>query len=911
MDLRQTIIRILRALFRKEQMDQEMDEEMRFHLEMRTRKNLEAGMSAEEARYRALRCFGGLEQVKGICRDLRGVGWIEALWRDVRFGLRLLGKNPGFTAVATLTLALGIGANTAIFSFLDRILWRSLPVASPGELFLVKHRSETGETGDAFIYPLYTSLRDQTREVFSGLIAYWQAEATLTAGNSVRQVGAMAVSSDYFAVLGVKPVLGRAFLPGEDQSPGAHAVVIISHRVWQHEFDGDPAVVGKALRLNDSVLTVVGVAPREFTGTYAGFGPAVYLPLGTWAHLKGISLDKREYDWLNLLGRLNRGVAREQAQALLRVVAARVHAVEPINTPTDIYLTEGSRGTNVWLDESLWWPFALVQAATGLLLLVACTNVANLQLVRGAARQKELAIRRAIGASRRALIRQLMVESAVLALVSGATGVLLARWLTQALRGALVVASMANTPVELDTRVLFFGLLISFATALACGLVPALRASRPDLVPALNDSPGILTLLTRRWSLRHILVVTQVAVTLIVLGLGALCVRSLEKLRLADPGFDADRILAASVDFTGHSTSPPDLDQLFMANQERVSRFQGVETACLAASVPLTMEGRNKTGVNRIDHFELPPDQPWLSLEYELVGPGYFRTLGVPLLRGRDFNAQDKPGAPKVMIVNELFAQRFWPNRDPIGLHVTFKSEVREVVGVVKTTKICSIRESPIPMMFWPLAQPMDLSWLAPAHRALYQVTPILLVRAKGRADALTPLVRKEMESSGFGPAVSDVRTLPARISNLLTPQRLIGGILNICGALGLVFAATGMFAIMAYEVRQRTREIGIRMALGAQWHDVRQFIMRKAAVLTLAGLALGLGLSILPMRLLAMLIPEVRKSDQYFLQGVHAWDPWSYVWAAILVILAALVACWIPARRAAKVAPMVALRYE
>jgi predicted permease len=544
----------------------------------------------------------------------------------------------------------------------------------------------------------------------------------------------------------VTPVLGRSFFAEEDRLPGAHPVAIVSYRLWQQRFGSDPAVLGKTIRLSDHSLTVVGVAPSKFTGTFAGSDPAVYVPLATWAHIKGISLEKRIYDWLNLMGRLKPGVSREQAQAALRVTAERIHAVTPENTPTEIFAVDGSRGTNFWTEEDLWWPFAPVQAVTLLVLLVACANVTNLLLVRGITRQKEIAIRVAIGASRRHVIRQLLVESTLLALLSGSGGVLLAHWLTSLLRSALTMASAANIPVGVDGRVLAFGLLASLATALVCGLAPALRASRPHLTSALNEASGILTLLTRRWSLRNLMVVIQVALTMIVLAFGAPCVRSLDKLRVADPGYDTTKILAAAVKSkrqpgSGHATR-----QLFTDLKDRVEAFPGVAAVCLANDVPLTLDGRNKTGIERIEGFQMPPDTRVLSLDFSRVGPGYFRTLGVPLLRGRDFTSQDGPGAAKVMIVNELFAQRFWPNQDPIGKCVTFVTkDVREVIGVVGTVKLHSIQMQPYPLMFWPFDQPESI-------RSVGDFEPVLLVRTTGDPTVVAGLVRKEMESAGLGP---------------------------------------------------------------------------------------------------------------------------------------------------------------
>lgn len=823
---------------------------------------------------------------------------------DFKFALRQLLKNPGFTAVAVLTLALGIGANTAVFSFLDRVFWRPLPVRAPQELVMLKYRTETGYRGDAFIYPLYVSFREESQEVFSGLIAYWLSMAELNIGDWQAEVPAMAVSSDYFSVLGVRPVLGRTFLPEEDRVPGAHPVAVISHELWQRQMGGDPAVVGKTIRLNDHSLTVVGVAPSRFTGTYAGVGPAVYVPLATWAHIKGISFEKREYDWLNLLGRLKPGVSPEQAQAALRVVAQQIHAATPVNTPTGIFVADGSRGTNVWIEENLWGLFALLQAVTALVLLIACANVTNLLLARGATRRREMAIRVAVGASRRDLIRQLLVESMLLALVSAAGGILLARWSMQGLRSAVWVASVSNIPVALDGRIVLFALGASLATALACGLVPALRASRPNLVSALNEGAGFIPMLTRRWQLRNLLVVVQVAVTMVVLALGALCLRSVGKLQVADPGFDTSQIVAVSAKGEHRPGENLETHRQLMDLKERLGAFPGVTAVSLAARVPLSEGGRNKTAARHIADFQIPAGEDRISWEYEQVGPGYFQTLGVPILKGRDFTVQDGPGAPKVMIVNELMAQQFWPDQDPIGKRVTFHAEVREVIGVVKAFKLRSIREEPAPLSFWPLEQPMQ-------GQSVSDTRPVLLVRASGDPQPIVSFLRAELQPGAPGLAGIEVGTLTERISALLAPQRMIGAVLNVLGLVGLLFAGTGIFGVVAYEVSQRTREIGIRMALGAQLGEVLHWILRKGAALTLVGIGFGFAVSVVPMAVLEAFIPDLRQADRYFLYGVHTWDPLTYAVAAVVVMMVALMACWLPAHRAAKVDPMVALRYE
>lgn len=822
---------------------------------------------------------------------------MRSLIQDIRSGMRMLMKNPGFTIVIVLTLAMGIGANTAIFGFIDRVLFRPLPVKKPHELVMVKFRSGT-YTGDGFVYPFYMDLRSQSNEMFSGLIAYSLIRADLGTGDSMREVCGMAVSSDYFEVLGVKTVVGRGFLAGEDRSAGTHPVAVISHELWQRQFNGDLDILGKTVRLNEHPLTVVGVVPPEFNGTCAGIGPTVYVPLSMWAYIKDISLEKYYYDWLHLLARLKPGVSREQAQAALRVSAERIHAIQPANTPTEILVADGSRGTDLWTDESLWWPFALLQFVTALVLLIACSNIANMLLARGTTRQKEIAIRRAMGAGRGRIVRQLLAESVLLAMLSGLCGVLLSHWFGIALRSSLAIASFANIPVGVDGRILIFALLVSFGSVLFFGLVPALQVSRFHPMVALKEGAGAIQVLGQRWSLRNFLVVSQVAVSVIVLAFGAFCVRSLGKLRFVDPGFDAARVLGVSVDFDRGPAMGLPAQQFLDDLKERVAAYPGVQAVSLTSRIPLSGGGRNKTGAKHIDNFQLPSDKEYISWEFNPVGPGYFRTLGVPILQGRDFSMQDGQGASKVMIVNELLARHYWPNQNPIGKRVTFVNEVREVIGVVKATRLYSLAEEPRPLSYRPLARPM-------------RGKPVLLIRVDGDTKAIVSLVRKELDSAGLSPAVYDVRTIAEHAWDELFRQRMIAGILNIVGSVGLLFVAMGIFSVMAYEVGRRTREIGIRIALGAQWGDVRSLILHKGVLLTGAGLGLGIGLSFVPLWFLSYLLPEIRMWDAYFLYGVHMWDPLTYIGVALIVAFIALAACWIPARRAARIDPMEALRYE
>ena len=842
---------------------------------------------------------------------------METLWQDIRYGLRMLRVHPGYTAVVVLTLALGIGANTTIFSFLDRAILRPLSVKKPRELVKLEYHyqyqhgdhSGVGE-GNKFTYPLYVSYRDQSG-VFSGLIAYTSGSLSsrVRVGDSVERAASLAVSRNYFAVLGIQPALGRFFLPEEESGHGAQSAAVISHSLWCRLFDGDPAVLGQTISISNHPLTVVGVTPPEFTGTVAAMNPGVYITLGTQGQIDNFQWDNPGNFAFYCLGRLKPGVSRAQAEAKLLVLTEQINQVDSHRTAyTNFMVTDGSRGTNpVAHEEHYGLVVVLFQIPTMLILLVACANVANILLARGMMRQREIAIRRAIGANRRDIIRQLLVESALLALSSGLCGALLAHWLTLTLRSALPVIQQIGLPVGVDGRILCLTLLGSLGSVLLFGLVPALQVSRPNVITVLKDGAGTVTLFAQRFNLRNILVVVQVAFTVIVLSFGVLCLLSLRALRVADPGYDHRSVLAVSFDVKDELPVNIDFQELFTHLQERVTPLPGVQTVSFASGVPLTATGRSRTGAGYIEDFQRPADRDYIPWDFMMVGPGYFQTLGVPLLRGRDFTPQDGPGTSRVMIINELTAQRFWPGQDPIGKHVDVGGGPREVIGVVKAVKFRNIRAKPEPLSFWPLEQQMNAASVASPPADEWD----LLIRTQGDQQSLVSLLEGELESAGLTPATYKISTLAERASELHTGQRVITALLSVIGAVGLLFVATGIAGVMAFEVSRRTREIGIRMALGAQWKDVLHFVFRKGAILTGIGLGLGLGLCCLPLWILTLLLPAVRFVDEYTLYGVHMWDPLTYLSVVLLVSSIMLVACWLPARRAAKIDPMEALRYE
>jgi predicted permease len=831
----------------------------------------------------------------------------------------MLVKRPGFTIVIVLTLALGIGANTTIFSFLDRQILRPLPVEKPGELVKLEYQyqyqygNHSGVGKDSkFTYPLYVSYRDQSG-VFSGLIAYEPFNmsdlTSVRVGDSVERVASLAVSSNYFSVLGIKPVIGRFFLPEEEKGHGTQSVVVISHSLWHRLFDGDPTALGKTVSIRNHILTVVGVTPPEFTGTVATMNPGIYITLGTLGQMNNFAWDNPGNFSFFCLGRLKPGVNRAQAEVRLLVLTEQINQVIPQRTTyTNFMVMDGSRGTNPVAHEDYYWlVVVLFQSPTMMVLLVACANVANILLARGMMRQREIAIRRAMGANRGDIIRQLLVECSLLALLSGLCGALLAHWLMLTLRSALPFIQQIGLHVGVDGRILCLTLLGSLGTVFLFGLVPALQVSRPNVMNVLKDSVGTFMLFTRRFNLRNILIVIQVAFSVIVLSFGVLCLLSLRALSVADPGYDHKRVLAVSFDIKDELPVNIDFRQLFTHLQERVTSLPGVKAVSLASGVPLTATGRSRTGAGYVEDFQKPADWDYISWDFMLVGPGYFQTLGVPILRGRDFSPQDGPATSRVMIINELMAERFWPGQNPIGKHVNVGGGPREVIGVVKAVKFRNIRAKPEPLSFWSLEQQLDAKIISSPPADEWN----LLIRTRGDHQSLVSLLEGELESAGLTPVAYKIGTLAEYASELHTGQRVITALLSVIGAVGLLFVATGIAGIMAFEVHQRTREIGVRMALGAQWKDVLRLVLRKGAILTSIGLGLGLGLSCIPCYILTRLVPDFRFVDEYALYGVHMWDPLTYSCVIFLVSFVMLTACYIPARRAAKTDPMEVLRYE
>ena len=870
-------------------MKREIDEELRFHIEHRTAENISAGMSPEDAEREARKRFGNLQSVREKCREQRGASFGETTWQDIRFGLRMLRKNPGFTTVAVLTLALGIGANTAIFSVVDQLLVRPLPVAEPQRLALVGQGRGGGNVDWDFNFPLFRDYQRQNA-VFSHLTATADEAVGLGIGGATERQRALLVSGNYFSMLGVNAALGRTFAANEGVEIDDAPVVVLSHGLWQRRFGADPQVIGRSVSVNGKPFTVVGVAPREFTGTTRGKVPDLYVPITMYGQINDARpgnehpLATRFMTWHAIMGRLKDGVTLSEAQAAMCVLAQQVSAVTPANTSTNLLVLSGIQGfTSNLRDTRL--PLNLLLAAAGLVLLIACANLANLQLARATGRSRDFAIRLALGAGRVRLIRQLLTESLLLALGGGVFGMLVAVWLVNVLKQFRPNIEIA---AGLDLRVLLFAFGASLITGILFGLAPAWRASRPQLVPELKRGSGASEAHVGRWNLRSGLVVLQVALSVLVLVSAGLCVRSLAKLQNIDPGFEPSRVVLMSFNLRMNNYTQPQATDFYDRLLERVRTLPGVEAAGFGADTPLN---GSEAGISfkRVEGYQ-HQGRGGPSADLNTVSPDYFRCLSVPFLRGRDFNATDGQGGARVVIVNDAFVNRYLAGQDPLGKRIYPGSDTApplEIVGVVSTTRSRRLTDGPRPAIYFPLTQQPSLARTLSIRTGLAPAATISQLREVVKSlDANVP---------AFG-----ARTLAQQKNSSLALQRMAATLLSGFGLLALMLAALGIYGVLAYAVSRRTREIGVRMALGAQVGDVLRLVLRQGIGLTVAGLMLGLVGAFCATRLL-----------RGFLYEVKPLDPMTFLIVVVILALVAVAACWLPARRAARVNPMVALRSE
>ncbi len=812
---------------------------------------------------------------------------MNALWQDLRYGFRRLTKSPGFTLVAILSLALGIGANSAIFSLVDTVLLRPLPVDHPErlvELFGTLHRGADYTTQS---YPNYKEYRDRS-DVLSGLLAYRFAPMSLSGAGANERVWGYIVSGNYFDVLGVRPALGRWFLPEEDRTQGSHPVVVISYGCWQSRFAGDPSMVGRQITLNNLPFTVVGVAPKGFFGTEVAYAPEIFAPMMMAKQIEPGStwLDQRTDDNLFVVGRLKDGVTREQAEASLKVLTdeiAREHPQE--NEGRGIRLLKPGLFIPEIRDSVVTFS-AVLMGVVGLVLLLACVNLANLLLARATERRKEIAIRLALGASRTRLVRQLLTESVVLSLAGGGVGLLVAAWVNGLVSSIKLPTDIALVfDLRLDWRVVAFTLGVSLVTGVVFSLLPALQASKPEVIPALKDDTALGGF--RRSGLRSVLVVAQVALSLVLLACAGLIVRGLQAAQSMRPGFNPRGAVTLSFDL-GLQSYDEQRGRAFQREiVERAKQLSGVRSVTMTQSLPLSIDYSSTTiyaeGQPAASSNDLPLAVPYF------VGLDYFRTMEIPL-RGRDFTAQDDKPEARFAVVNETFARKFWPNQDAIGKRFNFNGPSDPywtVIGVAADGKYNTLGEEQKPAFYRSMLR-------------TYSSTVVLVARVEGDPHAVLASLRGEVQRLDPSLPIYDAKTLTEHMQVPLFPARMAAVVLGSFGVLALALAAIGIYGVMSYVVAGRTREIGLRMALGADRASVLRLIVGQGMTLALVGLAVGLLFAFAAARLLTSL-----------LYGVSPGDPLTFAAVAALLASVAFLACYVPARRATRVDPMIALRYE
>jgi predicted permease len=900
----------------------EIVEELSQHLDDRYQQLRAEGATDDDARRLALEELGGEEALAERMRTLRQSrqplllpeapprrGTFTDIACDLRYAVRMLRKQPAFAGAAILTLALGIGANTAVFSLVNATLFRHLPVPDRDRLVYVNRGA-----GGVFSYPQYQTLRDHT-QALAALAAWGGITASLNASDSAELVSGCIVTGNFFDVMGIRPAQGRLLSPGDDQTPGAHPVTVISYDFWQTRFAGQADVVGHDVRLNGHRFTIVGVTPPGFTGPQVGGARQLYVPMMMQAIMRPPRarysgeqnpdlLKHPTNSWLTGVGRLKTGATVEQAAAELDPALAEFFRTRTQLPPS----AKPPRVSVIGVDDAFAGPRQQLRAVAlllggvvGAVLLIACANIANLLLSRAAARQREVAVRMALGASRGRLVQQLLTESVLLALIGGTAGIGLAYAIAAAFRaappppGALPIAF----EFSIDRWVLLFALVLSWATGILFGVAPAFAASRPVLVPALKGASGTGHERSGRFDLKKILVVAEVALSLILLITAGLFVRSLQSVSATDPGLDVERLASAPLSINLLRYTSAQGREFYRQVVERAERLPGVESASLARVAVLGgtgrvlsihVEGRASTHDRTMSEGgNVVSGDPTL-INANVVGPRFFKTVGVPLLSGRDFTQEDAENRPLVIILNAAAATMEFPGTNPVGLRVSVdgpNGPWREIVGVVRDSKYGELSEDPVPVAYMPLAQN-------------HETGMTLYVRASVPPETLAAALRHEISSLEPNLPVPAVETMRETIATSLYAARMGASLLGAFGALALLLAVVGIYGVLSFSISRRTREMGIRLALGADTRRVFMLVVRDGMMLVGLGILIGLAAGAAGARSLAS-----------FLYGVSATDPMTFAGMVAVLCVVALAACAIPARRAIRVSPVTALRQE
>lgn len=881
--------RRLRSFGQRRAVKQEIDDELRFHVEQRTAKNIEAGMSPEEAAREARRRFGNVQRVREECRELRGANFGEVLIQDVRFGARMLCKNRGFTLVAVLTLALGIGANTSMFSLLNLLLFRPGPYPEPGRLVTIFRTSPQSQTWPHSAAELL-DYREQNKSFEKLAFFSWEGGYNLAKpGEPAERLSGIRATADLFPTLGVNPLLGRVFDAEEDQ-PG-HGVVVLGYGCWRRDFGADTNVIGRTIRLDGESVSVIGVMPANFDY------PLLWGHVDVWRPLALTPEQRRDrgFHHFHAFGRLKPGISRLQAEAEMKAICARLPDHVPHNSVRLVPLMRS--GSPEEARRMLYFSFGLA----AVVLLIACANLANLQLARAAERWREFAVRSALGASRVRLMRQLLTESLLVSAAGGAFGILLAYFLNGFLGRHIplmdrsVLATGRSMDVPLDVRVLVFALICSGLTGIVFGLAPAWLASRSDVNDALKeDRRGSIGGRWQNW-LRQGLIIGEIALALSMLAGAGLFIGRLKQMTRIDPGWNVNGLLTGTIMLNASEYGGVDAQKAKLAFcqrlETRLRALPGIESVSFSWSLPVW--GFDTSSYFTVDGQAPPKAGEELLASHEYISPAYFRTFGIGLLQGRGFTAGDTAESPGVVVVNETMARRFWPGESPVGKWIDINGE-KEIVGVVNDIHCpanLGAAETPF-QVFCPLPQVFP-------QVAQYRFLVIAL-RTTGDSEALAAGLRQAVAAVDADQSISDIRSAREAVAQGFAAVSLIGTLLEAFAALGLGLAAIGIYGVISYSVAQRTGELGIRMALGAQRHQVLWLVLRKGILLCLLGTLLGFGGAVAIARLLSALLPEL-----------SAANPMIFCLMTALLMVVALLACYLPARRASKMDPMTALRCE
>jgi predicted permease len=871
--------------FSRSKWEQDANDELRFHVEQQTAANIAAGMAPDEARRQAVLQFGAVEGVKEDCREQRSGFWLETFIADARYALRVMRKNPGFSAIAILTLALGIGANTAIFSVVYAVLLKPLPYANPSQLVIVFAAKPQEDALTGTSYPNLEDWRAQNT-VFSALAGDQAHDLTVTGRGEPFIANTSVVTPEIFAVLGATPLAGRTFVP-DDGKQGAAPVVILSENLWRSHFGADPKIVGQAISLDKKSFTVIGIMPAGFRSPALRRNQDIWVPLvddplfTTW-------MTRRGGHWLRIIGRLKPGVGIAQAQAGMEAIGARLAKEYPADN-------EGWTVRVSPLQSALVGDvkpaLLMLLGAVGLVLLIACENIANLLLARASSRAKEMSVRIALGAARTRIIRQLLTEGAVLGLLGGIAGTVLAYWGVHSL-GSLLPADVADvSAIRVDGHILAFALLLSVAASFAFGLAPALFAAGSDLQKTLREGAGRAGAGGSRQSARTILAAAEIAVAMVLLVGAGLLIRSFMMLTSVSPGFRSEHLTKAEVQLPRFEYSTPQQWNSF-ANDllVRIQAEPGMRDSAVAIPLPLA-NGFINLGFE-IEGAAAPPSSKTQTANYVATSPEYFCVMGIPLLQGRSFSPADLETTPRVAIISEAMAREYFPNQNPIGKRIIFgfppDGDVsREIVGIVGDVRDVALSQKPAAMMYVPYAQ-------APFWGA------VLVVRSNLSVAAVANAIRRDTRAIDKDLPVTDIAAMPEIVDASVAQPRFQTLLLGLFGALALILAAVGIYGVISYSMIQRTHEIGIRMSFGAQPGQVLRLVMGQGAKLALAGIAIGSAAALALTRLMRSLLFEVSPVD-----------PLTFVGIAALLVAVALAACYVPARRAMRVDPMTALRYE